>query len=191
MLVIHHSPPLSDAGDAADEEQPEPVCGNHCSRHSAVRPVRRRFENGRMVAASTLAPWGVDPGGIVQVDGSGLSRYNYVTAEALMTILLHVDRDKVLRGPFEASLAVAGVDGTLAARMKGQRQKATPARSRARWPTSARSPATSRPPTASRWCSRSSPTTSARCPRSHCPPSTRSSSRSRSSGGSGLDLIAG
>ena len=77
------------------------------------------FEGGRMAAADTLQPWGVSPAGVVQVDGSGLSRYNYVTAETLVTVLMHVDRSDGLRGPFEASLPVAGRDGTLAARMKG------------------------------------------------------------------------
>ena len=36
-----------------------------------------------------------------------------------MTILLHVDRDARLSAPFEASLPIAGRDGTLAGRMRG------------------------------------------------------------------------
>ena len=64
---------------------------------------------------------------MIQRDGSGLSRYDYVTPEALVTILTHVSRDEKLRGPFEASLPIAGQDGTLANRMKG-----TPAEGNAR-----------------------------------------------------------
>ena len=56
-----------------------------------------------------------------------MSRYDYVTPEALVTILTHVDRDPRLRGPFEASLPIAGRDGTLSNRMKG-----TPAEGNAR-----------------------------------------------------------
>ena len=77
------------------------------------------FENGRRVAGETLVPWGVAPAGLVQVDGSGLSRYNYVTPETLVTLLMHINKDDRLRQPFEASLPIAGLDGTLAARMKG------------------------------------------------------------------------
>ncbi len=56
-----------------------------------------------------------------------MSRYDYVTADALAAILAHVDRDERLRGPFEAALPIAGRDGTLANRMKG-----TPAEGNAR-----------------------------------------------------------
>ena len=55
--------------------------------------------------------------GLIQVDGSGLSRYNFVTPETLVTILTLVDRGERLRAPFEAALPIAGRDGTLAGRM--------------------------------------------------------------------------
>jgi D-alanyl-D-alanine carboxypeptidase len=35
-------------------------------------------------------------------DGSGLSRYDYVTSDAIVTILKHVWNDETLRGPFLA-----------------------------------------------------------------------------------------
>ncbi len=52
-------------------------------------------------------------------DGSGLSRYNYVSADAIVTLLTHVWQTERLRGPFIASLPIAGKDGTLANRMRG------------------------------------------------------------------------
>jgi D-alanyl-D-alanine carboxypeptidase/D-alanyl-D-alanine-endopeptidase (penicillin-binding protein 4) len=82
---------------------------------------------GTATARTALLAWHVEPSGLIQVDGSGLSRYNYVTPEALVTILTHVDRDDRLRAPFEAALPVAGRDGTLANRMQG-----TPAEANAR-----------------------------------------------------------
>ena len=66
-----------------------------------------------------LAGWGIENGSVVVADGSGLSRYNLATAAAFVTILTHVYRDERLRGPFEASLPIAGRDGTLGNRMKG------------------------------------------------------------------------
>jgi D-alanyl-D-alanine carboxypeptidase/D-alanyl-D-alanine-endopeptidase (penicillin-binding protein 4) len=68
--------------------------------------------------ARTLAEWGVASDAVVMFDGSGLSRYNYVTAEALTTLLERVWRDERLRGPFVAALPVGGHDGTLDERMK-------------------------------------------------------------------------
>ena len=74
---------------------------------------------GRAAVQTTLEAWGVQPADLIQRDGSGLSRYDYVTPEALATILVHIKRDDRLRGPFETSLPIAGRDGGLANRMKG------------------------------------------------------------------------
>ena len=82
---------------------------------------------GWKAALAVLEPWGVPAAALVQRDGSGLTRYDFVTPEALVAILTHVDRDARLKGPFEASLPIAGRDGTLANRMKG-----TPAEGNAR-----------------------------------------------------------
>jgi serine-type D-Ala-D-Ala carboxypeptidase/endopeptidase (penicillin-binding protein 4) len=75
--------------------------------------------SGRAVIDRTLAAWGVPHGDVLEVDGSGLSRYNLITPEALVAILGHVYRDERLRDPFIATLPLAGVDGTLGDRMKG------------------------------------------------------------------------
>jgi D-alanyl-D-alanine carboxypeptidase/D-alanyl-D-alanine-endopeptidase (penicillin-binding protein 4) len=67
---------------------------------------------------SILEGWGIPAEDLVMADGSGLSRYNLVTAEAMTSILSHVAKDERLHRPFEASLAVAGRDGTLAGRLR-------------------------------------------------------------------------
>ncbi len=73
---------------------------------------------GRRVAAETLTAWGIPDDAYVMYDGSGLSRYNYVSAEAIVLLLKHVWNDERLRGHFLAALPVGGQDGTLGARMR-------------------------------------------------------------------------
>ena len=77
-------------------------------------------EAGDKVVQEVIEDWGVQPGSYVLVDGSGLSRYNYVTAETIVQILRHVYIDPRLRGPFIDALPTGGVEGgTLARRFKG------------------------------------------------------------------------
>jgi D-alanyl-D-alanine carboxypeptidase len=73
---------------------------------------------GRKAALESLVKWGVPADGLVMYDGSGLSRYNYVTADGVVTLLKKVWSDEKLRGPFVAALPVGGHDGTLSNRMK-------------------------------------------------------------------------
>jgi D-alanyl-D-alanine carboxypeptidase/D-alanyl-D-alanine-endopeptidase (penicillin-binding protein 4) len=88
--------------------------------------------SGREVVAKALEQWGIPREEVVVADGSGLSRYNLITPRALITILTHVDRTERLKAPFEAALPVAGVDGTLGARLRG-----TPAEKKVRAKTGA------------------------------------------------------
>jgi D-alanyl-D-alanine carboxypeptidase/D-alanyl-D-alanine-endopeptidase (penicillin-binding protein 4) len=74
---------------------------------------------GRAVVQERLTDWGVPSGEALIADGSGLSRYNLVTADALTSVLAHVYSDERLRNPYVASLPVAGRSGTLSARLRG------------------------------------------------------------------------
>jgi D-alanyl-D-alanine carboxypeptidase/D-alanyl-D-alanine-endopeptidase (penicillin-binding protein 4) len=76
------------------------------------------FEGGLKAIESVLESWGIAASGAILRDGSGLSRYNYVTAELLVGVLAHMYRDPAQRAPFFSSLNVAGENGTLATRMK-------------------------------------------------------------------------
>jgi D-alanyl-D-alanine carboxypeptidase/D-alanyl-D-alanine-endopeptidase (penicillin-binding protein 4) len=74
-------------------------------------------EGGRMVIRSVLDGWGVPRDAYTMYDGSGLSRYDYVTAGTLTTVLDRMYRDPRHRDAFLATLPVAGKDGTLASRL--------------------------------------------------------------------------
>jgi serine-type D-Ala-D-Ala carboxypeptidase/endopeptidase (penicillin-binding protein 4) len=76
---------------------------------------------GQNVLRDLLKAWGLPADAYVAVDGSGLSRYNYVTAETLTTVLEHVYRDPRHRDPFLATLPIAGRDGTIATRLRRTR----------------------------------------------------------------------
>ena len=124
-LVSYRSPPLSTLAVRLMKVSQNLYAETFLKTLCAETP--RTAECGRKEAATVLQSWGIGADALIQRDGSGLSRYDYVTADALAAILAHVDRDERLRGPFESALPIAGRDGTLANRMKG-----TPAEGNAR-----------------------------------------------------------
>ena len=74
---------------------------------------------GRQAARERLTAMGIDEATYVMADGSGLSRYNYVTDETLVRILQNFQQRPADAGAFFATLPIAGRDGTLAGRMVG------------------------------------------------------------------------
>lgn len=62
---------------------------------------------------------GLDPDRYKVADGSGLSLYNYASAEMLVAILGYAWRTPAIRDHLLPSLPIAGVDGTLQKRMIG------------------------------------------------------------------------
>lgn len=72
---------------------------------------------GAKLVRSTLRSAGVRLAGVRIADGSGLSRFDRVTADALADILRAGASDRRTGGLFVSSLAIAGVSGTLKARL--------------------------------------------------------------------------
>ena len=62
---------------------------------------------------------GLEPSHYQIADGSGLSLYNYVSAEMLVALLGYAWRTESIREHLLPSLPIAGVDGTLKKRMQG------------------------------------------------------------------------
>ena len=65
-----------------------------------------------------LQAWGIAADQQQLVDGSGLSRRNVITPEALLVTLRRMHREGAT-SPFVTGLPIAGVDGSLAGRMTG------------------------------------------------------------------------
>ena len=66
-----------------------------------------------------IARAGHDPGRYLVADGSGVSLYNYLSAELEVAILRLAYRDEAVFPALYAALPVAGTDGTLRRRMRG------------------------------------------------------------------------
>ncbi len=71
---------------------------------------------GIAAVESTLSDWGIEPGAIDLVDGSGLSRYNQVTPNGIARMLRAVWRHPDFKA-FYHGLPIAGVDGTMRRRL--------------------------------------------------------------------------
>ncbi len=72
---------------------------------------------GLQILKATLTELGVDSTGYVLVDGSGLSRHNLVSPEALVQTLRSMAQSKIA-AVYRASLPVAGISGTLQNRFR-------------------------------------------------------------------------
>jgi len=76
---------------------------------------------GTSVVCAFLSGIGIDTTKIAQADGSGLSRYNLTSPSVIIRLLQAMERDSVHFPAFYYSLPIAGVDGTIAKRMRGTR----------------------------------------------------------------------
>lgn len=74
---------------------------------------------GLAVLQETLRSWGIQPGYYIARDGSGLSRYDYLTADALSWVLTQMWLDPRHDERFRNALPVFGVTGNVAQRLKG------------------------------------------------------------------------
>jgi D-alanyl-D-alanine carboxypeptidase/D-alanyl-D-alanine-endopeptidase (penicillin-binding protein 4) len=77
-----------------------------------------RPDSARVVVERQVAQWGVPATEAVVRDGSGLSRYDYISPRAAVHVLDAMRRSPHFRTYYDA-LPIAGVDGTIRNRMKG------------------------------------------------------------------------
>jgi serine-type D-Ala-D-Ala carboxypeptidase/endopeptidase (penicillin-binding protein 4) len=107
-LASHRSPPLRQIA----------VSMMKVSQNQYAETLLRAI-GGRAKVDEVLRSWNVLPDSYVLADGSGLSRYNYVSSDALVRILLQMHSDPKHASAFGEALPVAGRDGTLSKRLAG------------------------------------------------------------------------
>jgi D-alanyl-D-alanine carboxypeptidase/D-alanyl-D-alanine-endopeptidase (penicillin-binding protein 4) len=125
-LVIDRSPPLSELVDVTLKWSRN-IYAESLLLALALHSQPATSEAALPRLRATLRKWGIAPESYLARDGSGLSRYDYVTADALIGLLTHMWMDPAHAENFAATLPVSGRSGTLANRMKG-----TPAEGRVR-----------------------------------------------------------
>jgi D-alanyl-D-alanine carboxypeptidase/D-alanyl-D-alanine-endopeptidase (penicillin-binding protein 4) len=121
-LLTHRSPPLRETA-AVLMKASQNLYAETLLRALAEPGRPATAAAGRARALETLARLGVPSDSVIVADGSGLSRYNYVTADALAVVLRRMHEDPRHREPWLQALPVAGKDGTLERRFKGMRSE--------------------------------------------------------------------
>jgi D-alanyl-D-alanine carboxypeptidase/D-alanyl-D-alanine-endopeptidase (penicillin-binding protein 4) len=77
-----------------------------------------RADSASAVVSRRIATWGVAPNEAVVRDGSGLSRYDYISPRTVVRVLDAMKKSPSFNVYYDA-LPIAGVDGTIRNRMKG------------------------------------------------------------------------
>ena len=118
LIAKRTSPPLSEIGPYFMKASQNYIAETLFKTLGKVVKGEGSAVAGRAVVRDTITGWGVPADAFVMEDGSGLSRYNYVTTNTIVTLLTRMWKNDALRGPFAAALPVAAHDGTLSNRMK-------------------------------------------------------------------------
>ena len=117
-LINHRSSPLSQVAVTLMHDS-QNLYAEALLHALDQRRTPRTAAAGREAMREVLESWGIDRSQVVVADASGLSRYNYVTARALVGVLQRMHDDPRHKAAYLATLPVAGKSGTLAARMTG------------------------------------------------------------------------
>ena len=117
ILYTYRSHPLSEIVRPLLKESIN-LYGEAVQRLNASGPIPHTNDQALDGIKQRLVAWGIRADAFQLVDGSGLSRRDVITPDALLTILTRM-YDPAGMSPWMTALPIAGVDGTLAARMKG------------------------------------------------------------------------
>ena len=117
IVYTYRSHPLSEIAQPLLKESIN-LYGEAFERLNASGPLPHTNDQALEGMKQRLTSWGISADGFQLVDGSGLSRRDVLAPETLVAVLLRM-YDPSGMSPWMTALPIAGVDGTLAARMKG------------------------------------------------------------------------
>ena len=121
-IITHVSPPLSRILWEMNKPSDNLIAELLLKTIGAeLRGTPGTAEKGLGVISNFLGEIGIDWGHYTLADGSGVSRYNLVTASLLTDVLVYMFRNFAVMPEYLASLPVGGVDGTLTRRMRGMK----------------------------------------------------------------------
>ena len=116
VLYTHRSRPLAEIAQPLLKDSIN-LYGEALMRLNAARGALPTNDAALEGLRTRLASWGIAADAQQIVDGSGLSRRDVIAPEALLVVLAaHGDRRAT--SPLVTGLPIAGVDGSLAGRMK-------------------------------------------------------------------------
>jgi len=121
VLVSTESPPLKEIATVLMKVSQNLYAETFMKAIGTARGGLGTASGGRTTIRGILSEWGVPNDSYVISDGSGLSRYNYLSPEMITTVLERMFKDDRHREPFVATLPIAGRDGTIATRMRRTR----------------------------------------------------------------------
>ena len=116
-VYTYRSHPLSEIAQPLLKESIN-LFGEAVQRLNAAGPPPRSNDQALEGIKQRLMSWGISADAFQLVDGSGLSRRDVLAPEALLTVLARMYEPSG-SSPWMRALPIAGVDGTLATRMRG------------------------------------------------------------------------
>jgi D-alanyl-D-alanine carboxypeptidase/D-alanyl-D-alanine-endopeptidase (penicillin-binding protein 4) len=117
-LAVLSSPPLSEILKACLKPSQNQIAEMMFRTIALERFGTGRADSAAAAVRAQISGWGAAPSESIVRDGSGLSRYDYVSPRTLVRVLDAMRRAPTFTTYYDA-LPIAGVDGTISGRMKG------------------------------------------------------------------------
>lgn len=122
IVSAHLSPPLSEITKELMKRSQNLYAETFVKTMGYKRSGIGSFREGRKAVYEQLAKMGISPEDYSYMDSSGLCRYNFVSPHQILKILKFMEKSEY-RDVWLDSFPIAGVDGTLAYRMRNSAAK--------------------------------------------------------------------